>query len=344
MQLRALPLLWRDTTEIQVGTDPRWSVALTDLSPAAARALVGLAAGATVRGLTGALRAEGVPAREVDAVVTHLRVAHLIVSASADDPLGPNRADARTLALLALDGDAAPVLARRGRAVVRVSGLGRTGAGLAAVLATAGVGTLHLDDARPTRPEDVGFGGVANADVGRPRAAAVARAVLDARPEVRTVALVGRPADLVVLVEHDVADPVVHAPLLDAGQAHLSVVIGEASIRVGPLVIPGRTACLRCVDLHRTDADPRWPTVAAQLAADRTRGSRSEETTLAVMAAASATSQVLTHIDGRPAATHDGAVEISLPLGLPVLQHWAPHPACGCGAQLPSGIPEGSAY
>ena len=32
---------------------------------------------------------------------------------------------------------------------------------------------------------------------------------------------------------------------------------------VGPFVVPGTTACLRCVDAHRTDADPAWPLLVA---------------------------------------------------------------------------------
>ena len=40
-----------------------------------------------------------------------------------------------------------------------------------------------------------------------------------------------------------------------------------ASGVVGPLVYPGRTACLGCLDLHRAaTSTPRWPAVAAQLA------------------------------------------------------------------------------
>ncbi len=338
MQLRALPLLWRTTTQVQVGTDPRWAVVLADLSPSAARALAGLSAGPTVRALTAALRAEAVPAGEIEAVVAHLRAAHLVVAPSTHDPSAATRADARTHALLALDGDAAPVLARRARAVVRVVGLGRTGASLAAALAAAGIGTLHLDDERPTRPEDVGFGGFRSGDIGRARGSALAAVLLDARPTMRTLVPAGRSADVVVLVEADVADPVAHAPLADAGVPHLSVVIGEASVQVGPLVVPGRTTCLRCLDLHRADGDPDWPTVAAQLAAARTRHDRTEETTLAAMAAASAATQVLAHVDGRPATTHGGALEIALPLGLPVARRWAPHARCTCGARLAAEI------
>ena len=40
---------------------------------------------------------------------------------------------------------------------------------------------------------------------------------------------------------------------------------------VGPLVLPGRTACLGCLDLHRGARAPGWPTVAAQLTGRRGR-------------------------------------------------------------------------
>ena len=34
---------------------------------------------------------------------------------------------------------------------------------------------------------------------------------------------------------------------------------------VGPLVVPGRTACTACLHAHRADHDPDWPMLAAQL-------------------------------------------------------------------------------
>lgn len=52
-----------------------------------------------------------------------------------------------------------------------------------------------------------------------------------------------------------VRDDVTHVPLtLDGGGA-----------TVGPVVVPGRTACLACLDAHRHRDDAQWPTIAAQL-------------------------------------------------------------------------------
>jgi len=46
---------------------------------------------------------------------------------------------------------------------------------------------------------------------------------------------------------------------------HIGVVFGDERVLVGPVVAPGRTACLRCADLWRRDADPDWPALASQL-------------------------------------------------------------------------------
>ncbi|HWS57726.1 MAG TPA: ThiF family adenylyltransferase [Actinotalea sp.] len=340
MRLRAgLPVLWRGPTEVQVGTDPRWAVALTDLSPSAARALTGLPGGATERELRVALAAEAVPTDEADAVVAHLATARLLLpgprasgGTAARTALRP--ADLRTWSLLDADGDAGPLAERRARARVRVDGLGPLGATLAAVLAAAGIGTLELADDRPVTAAEVGFGSLHSGDVGRPRSAGVARAVREVRPGVRTAAPGDVPADLVVLVEHAVADPVGYDGLLAAELAHLSVVLREASVLVGPLVLPGRTACLRCADLHRTDREPLWPRLAAQLAGDQGTRAAAEETTLAVVGAALAAAQVLSHVDGRPCAVHDASLEVELPAALPRTTAWAPHPRCRCGAHV----------
>jgi hypothetical protein len=98
---------------------------------------------------------------------------------------------------------------------------------------------------------------------------------------------------------------------------------------VGPLVVPGRTCCLRCLHLHRCDRDPAWPRVLAQ-AEHRGSGVAACDVTLSAQVAALAAQQVLAHLDGFSPATIDGTIEVSLPYGLPRRRSWHPHPACGC--------------
>jgi hypothetical protein len=71
---------------------------------------------------------------------------------------------------------------------------------------------------------------------------------------------------LVVLVADRVLAPADHRAWLQRDIPHLPVVAGDTSITVGPLVVPGASACLHCAFLHRRDADAAWPAIAAQLA------------------------------------------------------------------------------
>ncbi|MCL3859852.1 ThiF family adenylyltransferase [Actinotalea sp. K2] len=325
-----LTVLWRSPTRVQIGTDPRWAVTLTDLSPSAARALRSLPSGADLRALRAAFRREAVPPTESDLLVTHLRTARLLVPppSTAPAPSAGLEPDVTAWSMLSEGGDGAAVLRRRRSAVVRVVGLGRTGVGLAGLLAAAGIGTVELDDDRPVTPSDLGVGGYTTRDLHRPRQVAAGRVLQEVAPLVRTRTPRHGRVDLVVLVEAGAADPVRSHPLVADRVAHLSVVLREASTLVGPLVHPGRSACLRCVDLHRADGDTGWPTVGAQLASGT--GRSSEESVLASVAAATAGAQALAVVDGREASALGGSFEITLPEALPRRRPWSPHPRCGC--------------
>jgi bacteriocin biosynthesis cyclodehydratase domain-containing protein len=178
---------------------------------------------------------------------------------------------------------------------------------------------------------DAIVGGVTAADEGRPRALAAADAIRRASPLTDLRPLPDEAADLVVLARPWAAsDPL--AAAVQAGQVpHLvATVRGENGI-VGPLVVPGRTSCLRCADLHRRDADPRWPRLAAQLTA--TEPPPSGATVTCLLTAATAALQVLAYLDGTAApVTLDATVELRPPDLRPRVRRWSPHPACGCGA------------
>lgn len=69
----------------------------------------------------------------------------------------------------------------------------------------------------------------------------------------------------VVVVAHGIVEPRRASALVAADVPHVPVVFAAGGVEVGPLVVPGRTACLACVAAHRRDADPAWPLLAAQL-------------------------------------------------------------------------------
>lgn len=351
MRLRPhLRVLARGVDEVQVGTDDRWAVRLTDLGPGERDLLLELAQTPDL-----ALWARRAPAHAVgvDRVhhLTRLLVDAQVTCGSAErgtSVRGGAGGDVAAWSLLRGDGDGdALVRARRDR-VVGVVGLGRLGLTVASTLATSGVGTILLDDGIVTSC-DVGIGGYRMADVGSSRSAAAARALKDVAPDLRCDAPSGTEPDVVVLVERGAANPSTALSLVTAGIAHLSVVVREADALVGPFVVPaapgtgaaGGGACLRCLDLHRADVDPAWPMVAAQLVGRTVRPGvlSGEPAALGALCAALAAADVLAHLDGRSPRTCGATYEVAMPDLEPRLRHWAVHPDCGCTALPRSAEP-----
>jgi bacteriocin biosynthesis cyclodehydratase domain-containing protein len=329
--------VWRDRDTLQFGVDPRRAVALGGLGPAAA--VISLLDGSRDReGLIATAQAYGIPAEAVSRVLVLLADAGVL----DDFPAGlraclPDRVRARlapelaTAALAYGSGDGgAQTLARRRAAFVRVHGAGRTGACLASFLAASGVGHVTCADPEPAEPADLGPAGLVEADLGRPRQDGAARAVQRAAPEVRTGDDATLP-DLVVLtrpVLPDVTDGLVRDRV-----PHLAVSAREAIGVIGPLVVPGRSACLRCVNLRKADADPQWPQILAQVTFSRVQPEACD-TVLAAMAAALACAQALALIDRGPEVpvTVNGTLEVVLPDWQWRRRTWPAHPACVCGA------------
>ncbi|WP_432497027.1 ThiF family adenylyltransferase [Kineococcus auxinigenes] len=223
-------------------------------------------------------------------------------------------------------------LAGRRSAVVAVVGCGRTGAGLLSLLAAAGVGGLLAQDAAPVAAGDTGPAGPRPEELGLPRGPVALRRArrVAGRVHPAASARADEPAraDLVVLVDHHAADAVAADGLVAEGVPHLSVVLRDTDALVGPLVLPGTTPCLRCLDLHRTDADPGWPGVRDRFV--RGTGGTVEETATASALAGLAALQVLAHLDGGRAASTGATLELLLPEGVVQQRPWAPHPQCGC--------------
>ena len=168
------------------------------------------------------------------------------------------------------------------------------------------------------------------ADAGRPRALAAADAVRRANLLTDLLPPTGTTSpDLVFLARPWAASDPTAAGWSRAGVAHLVATVRGATGVVGPLVVPGVTSCLRCADLHRRDADPRWPQLAAQLTAADPPPSGATVTCL--LTAATAAVQVLGYLDGTAApAALDATLELTPPDLVPRVRRWTPHAECGC--------------
>jgi bacteriocin biosynthesis cyclodehydratase domain-containing protein len=332
--------VWRDRDTLQIGVNPRRATALSGIGESAA--VVRLLDGS--RDWTALIEAAGhagVPAEAAQRILGLLAGAGALADSAARalsalpavqrGRLAPELATA-SLAYGDSDGGAR-TLARRRAAFIRVNGAGRIGSGVASLLAAAGIGHVSCEDSEITRPRDLTPAGLDLADLERPRSRGVARAIGRIAPEVRTSDDGGRP-DLVVLAE--ITDPAPGAALVRERIPHLAVGAAEAVGVVGPFVSPGRSACLRCLDLRRAERDPAWPLILAQLAGARLEP-QACDTVLAAAAGALAAAQVLLFIDtGRPgAAVTNGTLELAVPDWQWRRRTWPPHARCTCGSRPP---------
>ncbi|WP_448640918.1 ThiF family adenylyltransferase [Geodermatophilus sp. URMC 63] len=336
------PLLQREPDALQVGGVDGADGLLVGADPATVAGLLrGLDGRRAQRVVLADAGAAGLDPGSVGELLDRLRATGTLVDLEAADLLAADAgpaATARAATELPAARDRAGSSrwhARRAASVV-VEGATRVGVPVAALLAASGVGRVAVRDEGAVAAGDAVVGGLTAADEGRPRRQAAADAVRRASPLTDLLPLPpGAVPDLVVLSRPwSASDPLV-AGLHDAGVAHLvATVRGETGV-VGPLVVPGVTSCLRCADLHRRDADPRWPVLAAQLTAAAVVPSGATLTCWATALAAA--QQALAYLDGSgsPAAL-SAVVELRPPDLAPRLRRWPPHPGCGCTGPDPS--------
>ncbi|MFE9658547.1 ThiF family adenylyltransferase [Streptomyces sp. NPDC005955] len=159
------------------------------------------------------------------------------------------------------------------------------------------------------------------------------------------------PLALVLLTPREGVD--VHAPdpgaaaeLMAAGVPHLYAGVVEGTGVVGPLVLPGTTACAQCLALHQLADDPAWPRLSAQWRSGAAQRVPPCDVTLATAVAGLAAGHALAVLDGTVPASADSRWEAVLPRLAWRARSLGPHPECRCGAaaraahaEHPSGRP-----
>jgi bacteriocin biosynthesis cyclodehydratase domain-containing protein len=343
----ALRRVWRDHTTLQLGVRPERALLLRGVGERAARLIAAIdgtrdhdALRATAAGLgldpafADRLLALLVEAQVVDDAATSV-AALARLSVAERDRLAPDLASIALLSARA-DGGLATLELRR-QATIAVVGAGRVGATVAALLAATGVGHVTVDDDGFCAPGDCAPGGASISSVGASRAEA-GRAVIQrasASTQVRALERDEQPTLVVLAPRAGAVEPSLGDRLMRDGTTHLLVGVRETTAVVGPLVVPGESACLRCLDLRRADRDPAWPLIAAQLAAEPPSAPPPAcDGALASLAASVAALQALAWVDtggaGPLPATFDGTLEVTLPDWRLRRRPWSAHPSCGC--------------
>jgi hypothetical protein len=303
--LPGLRPLWRDPSTVQLGTDPGQAYVLQMPHPAAAKLLEMLDGSRTEQAIVDELRHLGMAALDAEALLAVLAEAGLVVAAHTLMPAAiPAElrdrlaAEATALALRFRERSATPaaILRRRLASRVIVAGEGPLAKLLVSALVRAGVGTLG----KVTEP-----GGTAKPVVSVTRSRTV-------RADDAFVVQIGWMA---------------RVPQRGARRRlpHLAVGVRDAVAIVGPLVPPKGGPCLRCLELHRTQRDPKWPQLAAQLG----RQVQPCAAATALTAAGFAAAEVLAYLDGGEPTTIGTTVEIN---GTAPWRRrtWTTHPECDC--------------
>jgi bacteriocin biosynthesis cyclodehydratase domain-containing protein len=136
--------------------------------------------------------------------------------------------------------------------------------------------------------------------------------------------------DLGVVVGHYVLDPDSYGFWLRRDLPHLPVVFGDDSVQVGPVVEPGHSPCLYCLEHYRRDADASWSAIASQLWGRR---SSSETPLVSAETAARVSRLVLDRLRSgaqRGRALSARSFRIDVASGEVTRRDWMPHPDCGC--------------
>jgi hypothetical protein len=74
----------------------------------------------------------------------------------------------------------------------------------------------------------------------------------------------GPEPDLTVMISSGEPARIPVADATSVGHAHLIVTLAGEEVRIGPFVVPGRSPCLGCLDLHRASWDPCWSALIPQ--------------------------------------------------------------------------------
>lgn len=324
-------VLWRSPDCVQLGLSDASALVIEGLSEPLATLLRGLDGAHRTSRLIADAVASGAAVAEVRAVLGELVSAGLATPATDPSVAVECAVDAEAWSLHSGQ-RCDEVIALRRAATVVVGGRTRLAPALAISLAVAGVGRVVVDTAGTVEAGDVGTG-YRLADVGLPRSQAARDALQRAVPSVHTELPARCRPDLVVLADALVPEPDVLLDLQARRVPHLAVHAHEGVAVVGPLVLPGRSSCLRCVQLRRTELDPMWPKLAAQLVS----AVPFADVACTQVAAALGAEQVLAVLAGPGCgagvpATWGASLELDPLRGQLRKRHWHPHPRCGCGA------------
>ena len=328
--------LRRGPGSLQLGLSPDAGIVLEGLSDAEIAIMEGLDGSRDLQALYARAAAAGVSADRVSALIAALIEHRLLIDTATDrawlspregtprrpdDTLRPPaRPDSTAMAISAayhLASDGLDYLAARSTQHVLISGEGELPYALADLLRAGGIGRVS-----------VGMSAVNSLDL------ELRSHPADERAPSGSALQPGARPDLVVLAALGAIHAEAGEPWLRRGIPHLPLVVQAHHAQVGPLITRLGGPCLSCMDLHRRDRDPAWPTLLSQLSPTwplRPGPPITIDATLTATTIGLAAMIVHTCLDGQP-VPRDLSLEVSLPWPAIQSRRWFRHPLCRCMA------------
>ena len=141
-------------------------------------------------------------------------------------------------------------------------------------------------------------------------------------------------ADVVLVLSPGELDRDRVDPLVRSRTSHLVVRLVDGGAVLGPFVVPGTTACLRCIDAHLSVPDPDHVAVTTRYvratARARPDGTPDLEPTLTSLAVLWAVRDVAAHVRGQQPSTWSRTLHLGPEPASRTERTWARHPQCGC--------------
>lgn len=228
-----LPIVWRSAESCQIGVDPHQHLLVEGLSAEELSACLGLPPEFTPAALYRLRRRANLPPDQLTSLLAKLRTQGAVI----DEPLPHNPGDLYWERLIPSASERRARLRARTVALVGEGPLLRL---IAMLLAESGIGRVLVDDPQLRRELTHRF------------------------PSLIKAASLQEQPDLVITVEPYLIDPIRERSLLEDGLTHLSVVVQEGGVLVGPTLSPASPVCRACLELWSCEEDPLWPVIATQ--------------------------------------------------------------------------------
>ncbi|WP_216382607.1 hypothetical protein [Arcanobacterium phocae] len=309
-----LPVVWRETDQLQIGLDPRTGIVLSGLTKNERTFVDSLSVPQSDFELASRVKRLNLASARVKEIISMLTKAHVLTT--SDMTIPDATSGVRLHGSVPDRRSNAHIVFVRGDYVSMVAALIISDAGIGHITCRDSSAVAHLDHPR-----------LATRFTGLPRYLAWDNVFHNQNHQ----SLASFQPTAVVISHPYVINPATTAGWLTAGTPIVHVCTEEVDLVVGPTTIPHISACSSCVYLHHVDADKAWQRLAMQVFG---RSEVLADISSMELAGAYVAREILALVDQQKPSLFNALIRIGPQPRLPLTYQVLPHPDCGCQAEL----------